>query len=219
MNINPFRDSARADREALFRKEMLYGPYEVGNPDSEETVVYAGSELSHREYNEVFEGDCWSIPHPNGHQTVNLRDLHFQYNGNGSGTMTSEAREGFLGTSLNAERSHAHFVTGGGEATIEHRGNSQRNISVVEAGPGKKMITQHLGGGDDKSVLYLNGTSGTIFVNGGGGEDRLEIHLRDPQQTYTLIEDPEFLPDPNDGFQGLRIVTSSVEEIEEFKDF
>ncbi len=219
MNINPFRDRPGADRDALFRKEMLYGPYEVGNPDSQDRVNYSGSELSHKEFNEIYEGDCWSIPHPNGHTNANLRNLHFQSDGDGSTTMTSEAREGFIGTSLGAERSHAHFVTGGGEDVVRHLGNSQRNISVIEAGTGKKVITQDLGGGDDKSVLFLNGTSGTIFVNGDEGHDRLEIHLRDANQTYTLIEDPETPPDPNDGFQGLRIVTRSVEEIEVFSDY
>ena len=100
---------------------------------------------------------------------------------------------------------------------VQHDGNSQRNISVVESGPGEKLIVQNLGGGDDKSVLFLNNTTGTIFVSGGDGDDELEIHSRSKDQTYTLIQDPEELPDPNDGYPGLRIVTQSVEKVREFK--
>lgn len=218
MRLNPFRDVTK-DPRAEFRKEMALDPEQVGDPNSDAKVRMSGSELSHKEYNEVFEGDCWSLPSEKGHASVNLRPLHFQSDGAGTSKLTSKAEEGFLGTSLGAERSHAHFAIGDGDDLVQHDGNSQRNISVVEAGAGEKLIVQNLGGGDDKSVLYLNGTSGTIFVSGEEGHDTLEIHSRNPDQSYTLIQDPEKLPDPNDGFKGLRIVTQSVEEIKEFKDY
>lgn len=218
MRLNPFRDVTK-DPRAEFRKQMAYYPEQIGNPQSGDNVRMANSQLSHKEYNEVFEGDCWSIPNEKGLTTFNLRPLHFQSGGDETSKLTSKAEEGFLGTSLGAERSHAHFAIGNGDDLVQHDGNSQRNISVVEAGAGEKLIVQNLGGGDDKSVLYLNGTSGTIFVSGEEGHDTLEIHSRNPEQTYTLIRDPEQLPDPNDGFKGLRIVTQSVEEIKEFKDY
>ena len=216
MLTNPFRDSVQAPGREFF-KQRARTPEQLGNPGSTEKIPYAGSELSHKDFNEVFEGDSWSIPDGKNYTGVSLRPYTFQSSGPENSKLTETAKEGFLGTSLGAKRSHAHFVLGDGDDVVQHEGNSQRNISVVEAGIGNKLIVQNLAGGDDKSVLYLNGTSGTIFVNGGQGHDSLEIHSRDKNQSYTLIHDPATLPDPNDGFEGLRIVTQSVEDIKEFR--
>ena len=219
MNLNfyPFQD-VRPEPKTLFRKEMGVNPEEAGNPKSEEKIPFSGSEMTHAEYNDTFEGDSWSIPTEKGHIGASFRNLEFQSDGEGTTKMTVQAKEGWFGTRLFAQRSHAHFVTGGGDDTVQHDGNTQRNISVVEAGSGKKLIVQNLEGGDDKSVLYLDNPTGTIIVNGGEGNDQLHIHHRSPKN-YTLIQDPETLPDPNDRFNGLRIVTQGIEEIHQYNDF
>lgn len=216
MKLNPFRDTTSNPR-AEFKKQMAVPPENLGDPNSEERVTFSGSELTHKQYNDIFEGDSWSFSSKSTHTSVSLRPMNFQSGGDDTGKFEAKAEEGFLGTSLGAKRSHAHFVLGGGDDVVQHDGNSQRNISVVESGPGEKLIVQNLGGGDDKSVLFLNNTTGTIFVSGGDGDDELEIHSRSKDQTYTLIQDPEELPDPNDGYPGLRIVTQSVEKVREFK--
>lgn len=220
MNLNfyPFRDT-RTEPTALFKKEMGTTPEEVGNPLSDERVPYSGSELTHAEYNDIFEGDSWSIPTSNGHLETSFRDVNFQSDGADSSKLTTVAKDGWFGTRLFAQRSHAHFVTGQGDDTIQHNGNTQRNISVVEAGSGKKLIVQNLEGGDDKSVLYIDDTAGTIIVNGGEGLDQLHIHHRNESHRYSLIQDPETLPDPNDRFRGLRIVTQGIEEIHQYNDY
>lgn len=216
MRLNPFKDVTPNPR-AEFRKEMLMNPEDIGDPKSTEKLPFSGSELTRGEYNELFEGDSWSLKGERSDVHFNMRPHQFISSGSEDSKMVSQAKEGFMGTSLGAKRSHAHFVTGDGNDVVQHDGNSQRNISVVEAGSGDKTIAQNLGGGDDKSVLFLNNTRGTIYVSGGDGNDSLEIHSRNPNQTYTIIQDPENLPDANDGFQGLRIVTQSVENIREFK--
>jgi hypothetical protein len=218
MNFNPFRD-ARSGPKVLFKQEMGMTPEEAGNPDSSGKIPYSGSELSHKEYNDIFEGDSWSIPTNNGHIGASFRPLEFQSDDDSSTKLTSKAKEGWFGTRLFAKRNHAHFVTGNGDDVVQHDGNSQRNISVVEAGSGDKVIVQNLGGGDDKSVLFLDDTSGTIFVNGGEDNDELHIHHRNESLSYSLIQDPAVLPDPNDGFPGLRIVTQGVEKVFQYKDY
>jgi hypothetical protein len=218
MNFNPLKD-ARSAPGVLFKKEMGLTPEEVGDPNSKSKIPFASSELSHKEYNDVFEGDSWSIPTANGHVGASFRNLEFQSDGDSSTKLTSKAKEGWFGTRLFAKRSHAHFAVSNGDDVVQHDGNSQRNISVVEAGSGDKVIVQNLGRGDDKSVLFLNDTSGTIFVNGGEDNDELHIHHRNESLSYTLLQDPAELPDPNDGHRGLRIVTQGVERIFQYKDY
>ncbi len=217
-NFNFFKD-IRTEPGVLFKKEMSMTPEQAGDPNSKERIPRSGSEMSHKEYNDVFEGDSWSIPTDTGHISASFRRLDFQSNGDGSTQLSSKAKEGWFGTRFLAKRSHAHFVTGHGNDTVQHIGNSQRNISVVEAGSGRKVISQDLGEADDKSVLYLDQTEGTIFVNGGEGNDELHIHHRNEGLRYALIQNPESLPDPNDDYPGLRIVTQGIERIFQYRDY
>lgn len=218
MNFNFFSD-VRSGPKVLFKKEMSVSPEEVGDPNSKETIPYSGSRLSHQEYNDIFEGDSWSIPSSKGHVGASFRPMEFQSDGDSDSKLTSTAKEGWFGTRFLAKRSHAHFVTGNGNDVVQHDGNSQSNISVVEAEAGDKLIVQNLGKGDDKSVLFLDDTSGTIFVNGGEDNDELHIHHRNESLRYSLIQDPAELPDPNDGFPGLRIVTQGVEKVFQYRDY
>ncbi|MCA9778149.1 MAG: hypothetical protein KC800_15575 [Candidatus Eremiobacteraeota bacterium] len=218
MNFNPFRD-VRTEPRVLFKQEMGMTPEQVGNPESKEKIPFSGSELTHQQYNDVFEGDSWSIPTSNGHVTTSFRPMEFQSNGDGSAEMTVKTKEGWFGTRFLAKRGHAHFVTGGGDDVVRHEGNSQSNVSVVEAGSGRKTIIQNLGKADDKSVLYLDNTTGTIIVNGGEDNDELHIHHRNEGLSYALIQDPAELPNPNDGYPGLRIITQGVEKIFQYRDY
>lgn len=218
MRLNPFRDSGQNMR-AEFKKQMLLEPEAAGDPNSSRKVPLSGSKLTHKQYNEIFEGDSWQLDQPRGHTAVNLRSMHFQSSGPETQKMSSTAEEGLFGTSFGAKRSHAHFTTGDGDDLVQHNGNSQRNISLVEAGDGEKLIVANLGGGDDKAVLFLSpNTTGTVIVDGGEGDnDSLEIHSSNPNQTYTILRDPAQWPDPNDGYKGLRIAVRGVEDIKEFK--
>ena len=218
MNFNPFRD-ARTGPRVLFKQEMGMTPEQAGNPESQEKIPFSGSELTHKQYNDVFEGDSWSIPTSNGHINTSFRPLEFLSNGDESAEMTVKTKEGWFGTRLFAKRGHAHIVTGAGDDVVKHKGNSQSNVSVVEAGSGRKTIIQELGKADDKSVLYLDNTEGTIIINGGEDNDELHIHHRNEGLSYTLIQDPAELPDPNDGYPGLRIVTQGVEKIFQYRDY
>jgi hypothetical protein len=213
--LNPFRDKT-SDPRAEFRRQIALNPEVCGDTQSSSKVPFSGSELSYKEYNEVFEGDSWSFHLVNdGIFNVNLRPMTFVSSGDSDSAIYEKANEGFLGTSWGAKRSHAHFTLGGGEDVARFQGNSQRNIAVVEAGNGNKKIELELGGGDDKAVLYLSDVKGTIYVNGGDGEDALQIRSKDKNQKYEILVDPKDRDLKNDPSK-LVIVTSSVEKIEEY---
>lgn len=216
IRLNPFRDIT-SDPRAEFRRQMGVEPEACGDARHEGTVPRSGSQLSYKEYNEVFEGDSWSFHNDKASiLDVNLRPLTFVASGDSDTAIYEKADEGVLGTNLGAKRSHAHFTLGKGDDVARFTGNSQRNIAVLETESGTKKVELKLGGGDDKAVLYLNGgATGLIYVDGGSGEDTLQIRAKDKSLQYELVSDPEKLDLSIDPAK-LRIVAENVERIEQY---
>ncbi len=202
-------------REA-FRKEVGCEPEQLGNLDSNNPIKVAGSKLTRRTYNDVFEGDSLHVAEDNnrGYTYVNVRPTTTTSIDDG-GAAKVTAKESLLGTPLGAKRSHVHFALNDGENSAYYTGNSQRNIALIESGSGHKDVNLKLGGGDNKAVMYLNdNASGTIFVDGGSGDNLIQIHAKTPSISYELADsaDKNFTPDPSK----LTILSRDVQSIEQY---
>lgn len=210
--LNPFRDVSR-NPQAEFRKNYGQGMENHEGLRSQRNVSVSGSQVSCATYNQIMEGDSVHFATDRSSGFLNGRSLQVSAVDDGkSAELTT--KEGFLGTSIGAERSHAHVVLKDGENSATFQGNSQRNIALIEVGSGQKNVNLAMGGGDDKAVLYLNGNaSGTIFVDGGNGANQLEVHSK-PGVSYQLAnaKDEGFTPNPGT----LTILTQDVQVVRQF---
>ncbi len=218
ISLNPFVDRTPNPR-AEFRRQIGLEPEAVGNPNNPDKIPYQNSNLSHKQHNEIFEGDSWSFSDKSSITEFNLRPKTFVSGSNDPGVSDAvfeKADEGLLGTSVGAKRSHAHFAMGQGSDVVNYEGNSQRNIVVLEMDSGYKKVDFELNGGDDKAVLFLNDSTGIIRIDGGKGFDTLEIHTPKTGTDFEVRYDNQLkTEDPN---TRLLIQAPGIERVVHFRD-